>query len=130
MGYANSFYDLYKQEENNYILKTGDIGYFDKDHFFYIVGKKNRYIKIIGNRISLDELQKIIYEFGYKNVCCQNLKDTLDIFINVENVEDKIQSYVAKYLSLNKSLIKINYLKSFPMTKNNKIDYNNIIFKK
>ncbi len=101
-----------------------------KTIFFILLEKKNRYIKIIGNRISLDELEKIIYEFGYKNVCCQNLKDTLDIYINIENVEDKIKSYVAKYLNLNKSLIKINYLKFFPMTKNNKIDYNNAIFKK
>jgi len=130
MGYANSHVDLDKKNTNNNILKTGDIGYFDEDNFFYIAGKKNRYIKIIGNRISLDELEKIIYEFGYKNVCCQNLKDTLDIYINIENVEDKIKSYVAKYLNLNKSLIKINYLKFFPMTKNNKIDYNNAIFKK
>ena len=62
---------------------------------FFILLEKNRYIKIIGNRISLDELEKIIYEFDTKNVCCQNLKDTLDIYINIENVEDKIKSYVA-----------------------------------
>ena len=129
MGYANSHVDLDKKNTNNYILKLVILVILMKTIFLYC-WKKNRYIKIIGNRISLDELEKIIYEFGYKNVCCQNLKDTLDIYINIENVEDKIKSYVAKYLNLNKSLIKINYLKFFPMTKNNKIDYNNAIFKK
>ena len=129
MGYANSSKDLLKSDVNKSILTTGDIGYFDEDGFFYIVGKKNRYIKIVGNRISLDEIEKIIYEYGYKNVCSQKTKDTLDIYVNKKNIEKKINTYVSKYTNLHKNLFRVHYIKSFPMTKNNKIDYNNKIFK-
>ena len=128
MGYAKSFKDL-ANNNNNDVLKTGDIGYFDEDGFFYIVGKKSRYIKIAGNRISLDEIEKIIYNYGYKNVCSQQVKDTLNIYVNKKNVEKKIKSFLSKYTNLNENLFRVNYLKSFPMTKNNKIDYNNKIFK-
>ena len=128
MGYAKSFKDL-ANNNNNDVLKTGDIGYFDEDGFFYIVGKKSRYIKIAGNRISLDEIEKIIYNYGYKNVCSQQVKDTLNIYVNKKNVEKKIKSFLSKYTNLNENLFRVNYLKSFPMTRNNKIDYNNKIFK-
>ena len=129
LGYANSSEDLIKKDINNSVLRTGDIGYFDKDGFFYIVGKKSRYIKIAGNRISLDEIEKIIYEYGYKNVCNQQSKDTLNIFINEKDIEKKIISYVSNYTNLHESLFKVIFIESFPMTKNNKIDYNNKIFK-
>ena len=39
MGYANNKYDLNKNDSNNFLLRTGDIGYRDKDDFFFIVGK-------------------------------------------------------------------------------------------
>ena len=43
MGYSNSFKDLIKNDENKNILFTGDVATFDKDNFYYIVGriKKN-----------------------------------------------------------------------------------------
>lgn len=129
MGYANSSNDLITKDLNNSVLKTGDIGYFDEDNFFYVVGKKNRYIKIIGNRISLDEMEKIIQGYGYKNICSQKTKDTITIHINEKNVEKPIKSYISKYTALHENVFKIVYLKSFPMTKNDKIDYNNEIFK-
>lgn len=129
MGYSNSSTDLKKKNENNYVLRTGDIGYFDKDGFFYIVGKKNRYVKIVGNRVSLDEIEKIIYDFGYKNICVQQSKDKINIYVNENSVEGKIRSYISSYLNLNINLIKVKFIRSFPKTMNNKIDYNNEIFK-
>ena len=59
MGYSNDYRDLIFGNLNNYRLKTGDVGYFDKDGFYFITGRKNRYVKIYGLRINLDELEKI-----------------------------------------------------------------------
>ncbi len=128
MGYANNYKDLIKKNLNNYILRTGDTGYFDKDGFFYVVGKKSRYVKITGNRISLDEIEKIIYDYGYKNICIQKTKDKIDIYVNKKNIENKIKTYISKYTNLHLSIFNVSYIKTFPMTKNNKIDYNNEIF--
>jgi len=129
MGYAYSFKDLSKKDENNSILRTKDIGYFDSEGFYYVKGKKSRYVKLVGNRVSLDELEKIIFEYGFENVCVQFNKDELCIFLKERNFEKDVKSYISKYTNLHEKLFRIQYIDEFPMTQNNKIDYNSDIFK-
>ena len=57
MGYANNLKSLSFKDENKGKLKTGDIAYRDKQGFYYIVGRKNRYVKIYGIRVNLAELE-------------------------------------------------------------------------
>jgi long-chain acyl-CoA synthetase len=52
MGYSRSLNDLAKDDENCGILYTGDLAKFDCDGFYYLVGRKKRFLKIFGNRIS------------------------------------------------------------------------------
>lgn len=70
LGYANSGEDLKKPDENHGILNTGDIGYFDEDDIFYLLGRKGRYAKIYGLRIDLEYVQKTISEFSEREVYC------------------------------------------------------------
>ena len=50
--------DLNKGDTNNLTLRTGDLGYKDKDGYYYVVGRKDRLIKINGLRINLSEVEK------------------------------------------------------------------------
>jgi len=47
------------------LLKTGDIGYFDSDGFFYITDLKNRFLKILGKHIRLSEIKNHLQSLGY-----------------------------------------------------------------
>ena len=49
----------------NLWLHTGDIGKFDEDGFYYIEGRIKRFIKIFGNRVSLDEIENIAKENNF-----------------------------------------------------------------
>ena len=68
MGYATSGYDLDKPDERAGVLKTGDMAYRDGDGFYYIAGRKKRFLKIYGNRLNLDEVDGMMQKAGYEAV--------------------------------------------------------------
>ncbi len=69
LGYAESLFDLSKKDENNGILRTGDMAYFDEDGYFFISGRIKRMIKVYGNRISLDDVEAFLHEHGHNCIC-------------------------------------------------------------
>ncbi|MDF2605819.1 MAG: AMP-dependent synthetase [Bacillales bacterium] len=69
LGYAESLFDLSKEDENNSILHTGDMAYFDQDGYYFISGRIKRMIKVYGNRISLDEVEGFLNEHGHDCIC-------------------------------------------------------------
>lgn len=60
LGYAECGDDLIKGDERGGVLQTGDMAQFDKDGYYYIVGRKKRFLKIYGNRVNLDEMDRLI----------------------------------------------------------------------
>ena len=69
LGYADDGADLALGDTNRGQLFTGDLGYFDQDGDFYITGRKKRFLKIHGRRISLDALSGLLAADGYDVVC-------------------------------------------------------------
>lgn len=72
LGYAKSYRDLKKEDENNGVLYTGDIGYLE-DGLLYIEGRKNREVKINGRRIRLEHLEE-----NWKKYFCSNMVCSFD----------------------------------------------------
>lgn len=66
LGYAVRGEDLAKGDERHGRLETGDMAKFDKDGYFYIVGRKKRFLKIFGNRVNLDETERLIKDVSTK----------------------------------------------------------------
>ncbi len=60
LGYAGSREDLARGDERGGILATGDLAQFDEEGYFYIVGRKSRFLKLYGRRISLDSCEKML----------------------------------------------------------------------
>ena len=127
MGYSKNFKDLYKGDENNGILRTGDLAYKDKDNFYYIVGRKDRYIKIYGMRINLQDLEEIILEYGAENICLEEKLNKILVFVRNYKKIKMLKKYLIDLTSLHPSSIEIRNIKEFPLNSNYKISYNKAI---
>ncbi len=125
MGYSKNYMDLKNTNEQKYKLKTGDIGYFDKDGFFYITSRTSKIAKIFGNRIDLGALENFMNNKGYKVAC---LSDNKKIFIFIEKKYSKkhLIDTISKITNLNISSFELIKLKNLPRTSNNKISYNKL----
>ncbi len=124
IGYIENLIDLIKKRNNKFKLFTGDVGYFDKESFFYITGRKKRIIKIYGHRISLDQLQLYLQSKNIINACIAN-NDILYTFIvdhkhSTEEIIKLINLYIGINISKSFKLIKI---KSLPVNNNGKIEF-------
>ena len=121
MGYSNSYLDLKNKKKEIQILHTGDIGYFDDDGFFYVSGRKKRIIKIFGQRINLDQIDRHLN----KKFKCYSMeyKDKLIVYTENKNSNEKIYKYLNQIVNLNKNYITVQYINSFEKNDNGKIIY-------
>ena len=111
----------------NKSLKTGDIGYVDKDGFVYITGRKKRIVKINGYRLSLDEIQNNIFNDLNIKIACVETDNKLKIFfINIQDKES-ISKYLKKNLLISDKFFKLIIIQNFPLSLNKKINYKELI---
>ena len=123
LGYANHINDLSLGDINKGILKTGDIALKDKDDFFYLKGRKDRYVKIFGLRLNLDELEELVSNYGVENICKFDTENKINILIKENTNNFNLIKYISGKLSLHPNVFSIKKVNQFPMTKNLKIKY-------
>ena len=127
MGYAYNMYDLAKPDVNNGVLFTGDIGMVDDDSYWYIIGAKNRFIKVMGQRINLNYIEEILFANGWPSaVTCRDKK----ILIYVEGCSDSQIIYIKDFckheFALSPTMFIVKNIFAFPRNLNGKIAYNQL----
>lgn len=125
LGYADNQYDLCLGDLNCGILHTGDIGYFDNDNYFYIVGRKSRIKKVLGIRINLDDIEKELNKRFNINFACVSTDKYIYIASEELMNSNEIINFISKKINVNKSVFSISLTK-FPRNKNGKIDYSKL----
>lgn len=122
MGYATSAKDLSKGDENYGVLKTGDLAKVDGDGFYYIVGRKKRFVKLYGNRINLDETEQLIKSI-VSDVACAGHDDKLIIYLTNANHSNEVKSFISKKTSINFRAFEIVIIDEIPKSSSGKIIY-------
>lgn len=122
MGYAESRADLSRGDDNCGTLFTGDMAKRDADGFYYIVGRKKRFLKIFGNRVNLDEVEELLKKEGYACACIGR-DDNMKIYCESNVEEEEIVDFVSKTTGLNRKAFSALHIDKIPRNEAGKILY-------
>ncbi len=126
LGYAECGDDLIKGDERFGKLITGDMAEIDKEGYFYIVGRKKRFLKIFGSRVNLDEIERMV-KAQFNNLDCASagMDDKMYIFISC--VDKFLETQVKKFLSdktgLNPAAFIVKQIEKIPKNESGKTLY-------
>ena len=124
MGYATSAADLTKGDERGGRYATGDMAKRDAEGYYYIVGRKKRFLKIFGNRVNLDDCERMLKaEFPSGDLACGGVDDRLYIFAVNEDDLSAMREYLAGKTGLNPSAFVTQHLESIPHNESGKVLY-------
>ncbi len=122
MGYSVHGEDLIKGDENNGVLYTGDIARRDTDGFYYIVGRKKRFIKIYGYRVNLDETERLLKKI-IPDCACTGKDDNMVIYITDITKANEVKEYIANKTGLNHLAFTVKYIDQIPRNLSGKTIY-------
>lgn len=123
LGYAECGEDLIKGDEQHGILQTGDMAQFDADGYFYMVGRKKRFLKIYGNRVNLDEVERLVKGKFEVEVASGGTDDHLYLFVTDESMAEAVKHYAAEKTGLNAAAFHVVSIKEIPKNDAGKIQY-------
>ena len=122
MGYAECAEDLMKGDENHGILHTGDMARVDEDGFYYITGRKKRFVKVWGNRCNLDQVEQLVKPIT-TTCACAGVDDHITVFVTKEGLEKEIKDLLAVKTGLNPIAFAVKVVDAIPVKDSGKIDY-------
>lgn len=126
LGYAQSGDDLILGDERGGILYTGDMVKTDEDGFFYIVGRKKRFLKLCGYRVGLDECENLI-KYAFETECaCTGNDECMHIYVTTYENHDQIKRYIADKINMNSGVFQIHYIEKLPRNEAGKILYSKL----
>lgn len=126
LGYAVCKEDLIKEDERHGILETGDMAKMDDEGYFYIVGRKKRFLKIFGNRVNLDETERMIKsKFEGLDCACAGVDDKLYIFItdSTKERQEEVKHFLTLKTGLNPTAFTVKTIAEIPKNEAGKIQY-------
>ncbi len=123
LGYAETREDLALGDERHGVLYTGDMVKKDNDGFFYIVGRKKRFLKLWGYRVGLDECENIIKRAFDVQCACVGDDRCMQIYVNSGQDMEAIRRYIADKTGINSSAFRVHYIETLPRNEAGKILY-------
>ena len=131
IGYAENVNSLATYEEIDW-LHTGDLAVVDNDGDYKLVGRIKRIVKIMGKRISLDEVERHIRATTSIDFAISNTDDMLTLYYVDSDAEpdtkqslniEKLQQDIADFCHINRRYINLNCRALLPRKSNGKVDY-------
>ncbi len=123
MGYAVCAEDLLKGDEWHGVRRTGDLATIDAAGYVTLTGRASRFLKIFGNRVSLDEVENLVKD-SFAGAGCGATGADNDLHVFVSSApRDDVQRFLVSKLHFNTTVVKVHELDAIPLNANGKVDY-------
>lgn len=126
MGYATKKEDLQKGDIFRGVYHTGDIAQRDEEGYYYIVGRKGRFLKLYGLRVSLDETERIIGDYLKCEVACVGDDKRMEIFVTKCEDAEAIINYISKITGIVRTAFNVQAIDEIPRNSAGKILYSEL----
>jgi len=124
MGYAWSAEELQVGDENEGVLRTGDIARCDDEGYFYIEGRQQRFLKIYGNRISLDQIERFLDEKGLEGAAFGSDECLAVRIVGSPGTDtEPLRQEIADYAGINFNAVFVSVAEELPRLPTGKVDY-------
>ena len=124
LGYALCADDLSKGDERKGRLATGDVAQRDEDGYYYIVGRLKRFVKIVGRRTNLDEMERLLVRrFSTLDIACAGHDDLLAVFVTDASLSNDIVEYIYETTEINRRMITVRVVDQIPKNTSGKTLY-------
>jgi acyl-coenzyme A synthetase/AMP-(fatty) acid ligase len=128
LGYAQSHRDLAMGDDLQGVLKTGDLACRDADGYYYITGRKKRFIKLYGHRINLDEVEQFLHSLAIEDCAVMGSDQILQIYVTKLIEDAQFTQSLAEELGIHKSAIQIFQVSRIPRNLAGKVLYDQLPF--
>ncbi len=124
MGYALCREDLMKGDEFQGEYHTGDIAKRDRDGFYFIIGRKGRFLKLFGLRVSLDETERILKTWQpAADFVCTGDDKRMNIFTTDAALKDEIVPFISGKTNLHNSAFRVFVINEIPRNDYGKVKF-------
>ena len=126
LGYAETRADLDLGDVTGGVLDTGDLGYLDGG-FLYLTGRRKRIAKVLGLRLSLDDVERLFEDSGVAAAVDRGDGGVLVVTDGPVEPLERARHAVATELGIPASLLTVRQVRRLPRTPNGKLDYRALV---
>jgi enamine deaminase RidA (YjgF/YER057c/UK114 family) len=83
-------------------------------------------LKIFGNRVNLDEAERLVKSAFDTDCACVGVDDKMTIYITNESVLQEVKKFIAGKTGLNQAAFNVKYIAEIPKNEAGKTIYNTL----
>lgn len=123
MGYALCRDDLLKGDEWQGQYLTGDIARRDAEGYYYIIGRKKRFLKLLSNRVSLDHCERLIRQEFQSDCACTGSDEKMIIYMTDPEAVKQVVTFISEKTKISPLLFEARTIAQIPKNEAGKIRY-------